>query len=61
MTPREAAIQLEQSVAKAIAKYEQAVPQGRCVGIFVDRAPGGFIKVKPRLKTMPIARTVGKN
>lgn len=50
MTPREAVIELEQSVAQAIVRYEKAVPNGICIGIFIDRFVDGF-KVKPRLKT----------
>jgi hypothetical protein len=50
MTPREAAIELEQAIAAAIVRYERAVPGGLCIGIFIDRVSDGF-KVKPRLKT----------
>lgn len=53
MTPREAVIELERAIAQAIVRYEQAVPGGICIGVFVDREPDGF-KVKPRLKTRQI-------
>lgn len=52
MTPKEAAIELEKDVRLAIERYEKAAPGGVCVGIFVDRVPGGF-KVKPRLRSSP--------